>query len=308
VPEGDTIHRIARSLHAALAGTRVRRLELRGRSGPRAERPRSGATVTGVEARGKHLLITFDDGVVLHTHLGMHGSWHLYRRADRWKRPGTQARVILEVDGGTTAVCFAPSLVETTRGAQRPRLVDDLGPDLCRDDPDLDDALARLARLDPATELGVALLDQRVAAGIGNVYKSEVCFACRVDPFTPVGALDVQLRRALLETASRLLRANLTTARRRTVDGGLAVYGRARRPCRRCGTPIRTRRQGEGARSTYWCASCQPAPRVATSRRSESTPTTANATTVQRDPTSPAARTTTDATSAGTPTRTPRRK
>jgi endonuclease-8 len=257
VPEGDTIHRTARGLRAALVGKRLRRFERRGRGAMHGERPRSGTAVTSVEARGKHLLVGFDDGIVLHTHLGLHGAWHVYGPGDRWRRPGTQALVVIEVDDGTSAVCFAASLVETTRGARRPRLVDDLGPDLCVDDPDIDGALARLARIDAGTEIGVALLDQHVAAGVGNVYKSEVCFACRVDPFTPVGTLDGDLRRELVATASRLLRANLTTSRRRTVDGGLAVYGRAGRGCPRCGARIRTRRQGDGARSTYWCPSCQ---------------------------------------------------
>jgi len=288
VPEGDTIHRSARRLRAALAGKGVRRFEVRGRAAPRAERPRAGATITSVEARGKHLLVGFDDGVVLHTHMGLHGAWHLYGPSDRWRRAGTQARVIIETDDGTVAVCFAASLVETTRGAQRPRLVDDLGPDLCEDDVDLDTAVARLGRIDPATEIGVALLDQRVAAGVGNVYKSEVCFACRVDPFTAVGMLEPEVRRQLLQTASRQLRANLDTARRQTVDGGLAVYGRTGRACRRCGTRIRMRRQGDGARSTYWCPSCQTGPGLCAQRTA--TPT---------DPT--------DAARAGIPTRSPRR-
>jgi endonuclease-8 len=257
MPEGDTIHRSARALERTLAGRRLQRFELRGPAAPRALHPRSGAVITQVEARGKHLLVHFDDGVVLHTHLGMHGSWHLYRAGERWRRPGTQARVILETDDGTVAVCFAAPTVETSRTAHGLRRVGELGPDLCLADADIDEALRRLGQLDSRTEIAVALLDQRVAAGIGNVYKSEACFACRVDPVEPVGTLDVDTTRALFTTAARMLRSNLTTARRSTVDGGLAVYGRAGRPCRRCGTPIRSRRQGELARVTYWCPSCQ---------------------------------------------------
>jgi endonuclease-8 len=307
VPEGDTIHRVATNLRAALVGRRVTRFEVRGRGAARVTRPARDAAVDAVEARGKHLLITIGT-VVLHTHLGMHGSWHLYRAGERWRRAGTQARVVIEVDDGTTAVCFGAPTVETVRAGAPVRRVDDLGPDLCAPDPDIDAVLARLATIDPRTEIGVALLDQRVAAGVGNVYKSEVCFACRVDPNTPVAALDDRTRRELFETAARLLRANLTTSHRQTYAGRLAVYGRSGRSCPRCGTRIVTRRQGEQARTTYWCPSCQ-----AGDRRDDATSAapTASTTTVathdQSAPSAPADSTTVAATSAGNPTRTPRR-
>jgi endonuclease VIII len=113
--------------------------------------------------------------------------------------------------------------------------------------------------VDPTTEVAVALLDQRVAAGVGNVYKSEVCFACGVDPRTPVGAIDDPIRHALFDTASRQLRANLDGPRRTTVPGGLAVYGRAGMRCRRCGDRIRPIRQGPTPRNTFFCPTCQPA-------------------------------------------------
>jgi endonuclease-8 len=134
-----------------------------------------------------------------------------------------------------------------------------LGPDLCRADADLGAAVERMGRLDPDVEIGVALLDQRVACGVGNVYKSEVCFACRVDPFTPVARLDPAARAALIETSARLLRANLGGGRRVTHGRGYAVYGRTGRPCPVCGTRVRSRAQGEQARRTYWCPTCQPA-------------------------------------------------
>jgi endonuclease-8 len=114
--------------------------------------------------------------------------------------------------------------------------------------------------VEPDTPIAVVLADQRVAAGIGNVYKSEVLHRCRVDPFAPLAAVPEEVRRRLLVAASRLLLHNLTTTRRTTVagpPGSLAVYGRARRPCPVCGTPIRMARQGDGARSTYWCPRCQ---------------------------------------------------
>ena len=162
------------------------------------------------------------------------------------------------------AVCFSAPVVELVEEpAAHPRLAA-LGPDLCRPDADLAEAVARLDRLAAGTEVGVALLDQRIACGVGNVYKSEVLFACGIDPFTPLEDVSLPQRRRLLETAADLLQANLDTSGPRSTTpggrpgrGGLAVYGRAGRPCRHCGTPIRTRRQGEAARATYWCPTCQ---------------------------------------------------
>jgi endonuclease-8 len=260
VPEGDTIVRTARRLEAALAGKALTRVEVRRATGA----PAPGVTVTAIEPHGKHVLVRFDDGTTLRTPLRMQGRWDVYARGARWRRPAHRARVILEAADGTAAVCFDAPEVELLRDhrAERDRL-GHLGPDLCRADVDLDAVIARWARLDPTTELGVALLDQRVACGVGNVYKSEVCFACGLDPFTPVGALDAAARTAVVTTAARLLQANLGSGRRTTVPGGLAVYGRADRPCRRCGTRIRARRQGEHARTTCWCPTCQPAPRGA---------------------------------------------
>jgi endonuclease-8 len=166
------------------------------------------------------------------------------------------------------AVCFSAPVVRTYRrdgkaGPLGPAddPVGHLGPDLCAPDPDLDEAVRRMADLpDPGTTVAEVLLDQRVVAGIGNVYKSEVCFGCRLDPFTPIERVDPAQRRRLVELASRLLRQNLTTTRRTTVDGpggGLHVYGRHRQGCRRCGTPIRMTHHGAQARSTYWCPTCQ---------------------------------------------------
>jgi len=257
MPEGDTITRAARNLQAVLAGHRLVRFEAPRMVG---RPPRPGTTVLSVEARGKHLLVHFSDGRALHTHMRMTGSWHLYRGDEPWRRPHARASVVLEVEDGTVAVCFSAPTVELMDPDRtlRRTVLDALGPDLCRADVDLDDANRRLARLEPSTEIGVALLDQRVAAGIGNVYKSEVCFACRVDPGRRLAELDDATRRELLETAAKLLQANLDSPRRTTVPGGLAVYGRAGAACRRCGTTIRRRRQGDQARSTYWCPTCQP--------------------------------------------------
>jgi endonuclease VIII len=267
VPEGDTIFRTARALHRALAGRTVVRFEAR-RLRFRDFRP--DARVASVEARGKHCLVHFDDGRTLHTHLRMTGSWHLYRPGERWRKHPGSARAVIEVaaaeresaapgGAGWVAVCFAAPIVELVEAADAPP-VDHLGPDLCRPDADLDEALRRMARFSPAERpVGDALLDQRVAAGIGNVYKSEACFACGIHPFTPVGRLDEDARRDLLATAAAQLLANLDRADRTTLPGGgLAVYGRRGEPCRRCGTPIDWRPQGDQRRGTYWCPRCQP--------------------------------------------------
>jgi endonuclease-8 len=257
MPEGDTIHRTAATLRRVLAGR-----ELTGFRAPRLRPPlpAPGTRVERVEARGKHLLIRFADGRTLHTHMRMNGSWHTYRLGERWRRSPGAARAVLETSEGV-AVCFAAPVVELLddRDLARHPQLSRLGPDLCAPDADLDEAMARLASLDPATEVGDALLDQRVACGIGNVYKSEVLFASRMDPFAAVGTLDEPTRRGLFETAADLLRRNFEGGPRRTVPEGLAVYDRAGRPCRRCGTAIVSRRQGEDARTTWWCPACQPA-------------------------------------------------
>ena len=263
MPEGDTIFRAAAALDRALAGRVLRRFEA-----PRlAHRPfRPGTTVTKVEARGKHCLVHFDDGRTLHTHMRLTGSWHLYRPGERWRKKPGAARVVLEVAPtedreGWVAVCFAAPVVELLDAADADAATGHLGPDLCRPDPDLDEAVRRMGALTPDTLIGDALLDQRVASGIGNVYKCEACFAGGVDPATPMRLVGEAERRHLLDVAGRQMRANLGVIDRSTTTwGGLAVYGRDGRPCRRCGTPIRAEKQGRDLRITYWCPSCQPAP------------------------------------------------
>lgn len=257
MPEGDTIFRTAATLRHTLAGKQVVRSELP-REGRSIVEP--GTLVTSVEARGKHLLIAFEGGLVLHTHMQMTGSWHTYRTGERWRVARERARAVVEVDDAV-AVCVSAPVVELLREralASHPRL-SLLGPDLCSDVADLDEVLERVPRFASAeTEVGALLLDQRVACGIGNVYKSEVLFARRVDPFAPVGSMSPVDLRELYVTCSDLLRRNLEGGRRMTVPGGLAVYDRANRPCIRCGTAVVARRHGENPRVTYWCPSCQP--------------------------------------------------
>lgn len=263
MPEGDTIHRVAARLRPVLRDQPLTRVEL-----PRVPRPHPapGSTVTGVEARGKHLLLHTSDGLTVHTHQRMTGAWHLYRPGERWRKPARGARVVLGVPGAV-AVCFHAPIVEvvaTPLLARHPSLRA-LGPDLCEERADLDEAAARLTSL--ATDrrsIGEALLDQRVAAGIGNVYRCDVLFLNGLDPATPVEEVPVALRRQLLVDAARLLRANLTTERRTTAPehgpGALWVHGRGGQPCRRCGTTIEVAPLGEHARLAYRCPRCQVHP------------------------------------------------
>lgn len=263
MPEGDTLAKTAARLAPALDGAELARFDA-----PRlvGRRPGPGTRIERVEARGKHLLVHFADDLTLRTHLRMTGSWHLYRRGERWRRPAPAARVVIETAAGWLAVCFAAPVVETfdRRGPEPPPLAT-LGPDLSAPDS-LEEAVQRAvldrvaALAEPGTTLGEVLVDQRIAAGVGNVYKSEVCFACGIDPATPIEAVAEPDRRRLWATAARQLRANLDGARRRTYGDGLAVYGRRGLPCPRCGTPVRMARQGHQARSTYWCPRCQSRP------------------------------------------------
>jgi endonuclease-8 len=274
MPEGDTIYRSAQTLDRALRGRVVTRFEsvLPALTRIDEDAPLAGRTVERVWSRGKHLLIEFSGDVLLRTHLRMNGSWHIYRSGERWQRPRHQARVVIETDA-FVAVAFNVPVAEfyTGRELAREPALRALGPDLLGETFDEDAAVARLRQRGPLG-IGDALLDQHAVAGIGNVYKSEVCFLCRVHPFTPVERLSDGDLHGLVRTARRLLLANVAPGtdagiatyhplRRRPgpADGEehLWVYGRARRPCRRCRTPVERRKQGLDARSTYWCPQCQ---------------------------------------------------
>jgi endonuclease-8 len=266
MPEGDTIFRTAEVLRAALVGRRIVHARAQPRPGLRRVPDLSrlvGATVTVVEGRGKHLLIGFDNGFNLRSHLRMTGSWHRYRPGEPWRRPARQASAILET-AEAVAVAFNTPVVEllTDADLHRSRALTTLGPDLLGAEFDSHEALRRLREGDDE-QLGNALLDQRVVAGIGNVYKSEVAFLEGLDPWAPAGAFGDDELLAALRTARRLMQANVRGGARmttgsRTRGQALWVSGRAGRPCRRCGTPIQLRRQGELARQTFWCSRCQP--------------------------------------------------
>ncbi|RMH83107.1 MAG: Fpg/Nei family DNA glycosylase [Actinomyces sp.] len=251
MPEGDTVHRVAARLRTVLEGRLVLHADLARARGP--GRIARGDRVRTVRAVGKHLEIEFERGSVLRTHLGMGGSWRVYRAGMPWGRPAHRAAVALTVPGWTV-VCFDTRRVELGRVTDRH--LAQLGPDLCADDDAtlVTAAVQRLARFaDASTTIGEALLDQRIAAGIGNIHRSEILFRAGLDPATPVADLDAETRRAVYEVARRSLTQAVAGGRTRP-----AVYGRAGRPCRRCGTTIRVRRLGEGARAVWWCPTCQP--------------------------------------------------
>ena len=260
MPEGDTIWRTARALGAALAGKTVLAF---GSSLPAVAAAAwrlgvVGQAVETVEAHGKHLLVRFEKGAVLHTHLGMRGSWRLARRTGA---RGPLGRAVLET-ADAVAVCSLAPVVEMLSAAQaraHPALAR-LGPDLLK--PGFDPVAAR-RRLRERGHLaiGVALMNQTALAGVGNVYKSEVLFLCGVSPLARVGDLDDATVDRLVAKAGELLRRNLGPGPRRTTTAlsplRLWVYRRSGEPCRRCGTPIERVVQGEQARSTYLCPTCQ---------------------------------------------------
>jgi endonuclease-8 len=253
--EGDVVHRAARRLDAALRG-----VPLTGASTPNARGRVNaaparlvGRVLERAEARGKHLLLRFGPDAIVHCHLGMSGAWHVYGRGERWHRPRRSAWLVLST----------PSAHAVQFGGSRLALVDDarlrsnatlasLGPDVLAPGftPTLGAAALHAAGGDRT--LGEALLDQRVVAGIGNVYKSEACFTAGMSPWRPLAEIgEDELVRVCAE-ARLLMREGVEGSRR-----ARHVYRRASAPCPRCGTAIRSRRQGDAARATYWCPGCQ---------------------------------------------------
>ncbi|MFE9771555.1 Fpg/Nei family DNA glycosylase [Streptomyces sp. NPDC005931] len=262
MPEGDTVWQAARRLHGALAGKVLIRSDLRV---PRfATADLTGRTVLDVTPRGKHLLTRIEGGLTLHSHLRMDGSWRVFADGQRWTGgPSHQIRAILGT-ADRTAVGYRLPVLELLRTVEEHRAVGHLGPDLLGTDWDPERALANLLQ-DPARPLGEALLDQRNLAGIGNVFKSELCFLLGVTPWLPVGHLPPDRVPKVPELAKKLLEHNRDRSIRNTTGArgnDLFVYGRARRPCLRCRTPIRLADQGDGSRErpTYWCPTCQPGP------------------------------------------------
>lgn len=274
MPEGDTIFRSAQTLHRVFAGQVVTRFESMFPKLTRidADRPIAGRTIESVTSRGKHLFIAFTGDLTLRTHMRMNGSWHVYPIAAPWKRPARDMRVLIET---ATAVAIGFNIPEaeflTARDIARHPQLRALGPDLLGEAFDRDEAVRRV-RERGSDAIADVLLNQRVMAGIGNVFKSEILFLTKINPFVAAAQLSDDELGATVDVARRELRANvmspaqtLSPARgRRTTrsldpHAKLWVYGRAGKPCRRCGTRIESRATGIDARLTYWCPRCQAA-------------------------------------------------
>lgn len=274
MPEGDTIFRSARTLNRALAGKTVTAFESVYPALVRVDHDATltGRTVVAATARGKHLLIAFSGDLVLHTHMRMNGSWHVYKPGERWRAPRHDMRIRLAT-ASVEAIAFNVPVAEflTADALRRHELIQSLGPDLT--DPAFDQAEVRrrLATI-PNTELHEALLNQRVLAGIGNVLKSETLFVARLNPFLTAGQLTDDQFERLMSAAKRLMTMNITASASvprvygRATTGSLDpnatlfVYGRSGRACRRCGSAIDVKKTGTNARLTYWCPRCQPEP------------------------------------------------
>jgi endonuclease VIII len=269
VPEGDTIFRAAATLDRALRGQTVTRFVSVYPALTRVDddTPIAGRTIERVESRGKHLLMRFSGDLILRTHMRMNGSWHIYRPGERWQRPHADMRIIVAT-APFEAVAFRVPVAEFHRASALARdpTMRALGPDLLDAAFRIEEAVLRLRASDHA-RIADALLDQRVVAGIGNVFKSEVLFEAGVSPLAPPASLGDATLEKILRVATRQLRMNAgagtgaaigrhTTARLNPVEG-LFVYGRAGDPCRRCGTPIALLKDGPNARLTYFCPKCQ---------------------------------------------------
>jgi endonuclease-8 len=261
VPEGDTVWLAAQRMNTALAGARLRRGEFR--LPQLAALDLAGATVREVVPRGKHLLIRLADGRTLRTHFRMDGSWHIYRPGATWRGgPAYDIRVVLGTEDWN-CVGYRLHDVEIVPTADEERLVGHLGPDVLGPDWNLDEAVRRLGE-HPEQQIGVAILDQRNLAGIGNLYKVESLFLAGVHPWARVA--DLPDLAALVDRARTLMLANRDHPEQSTT-GDLRrgrdhwVYGRKGRPCLRCGTAILLGEQGPPTqeRATWWCPACQAA-------------------------------------------------
>jgi endonuclease VIII len=242
--EGDTILRIANALRPRFVGKQLTeaRPEKFGRL--------VGTTVTDVEARGKHLLIHFDNGLALHSHMRMTGSWQIYRPGEPWRKPAWMAKAVLGTDDAV-AVLFNAPVAELRRERELNHDLAHLGPDILAPTLDMEEILKR-ARRSERQALGELLLDQRVAAGIGNIYKCESLWRLQLDPWMPATELDDEALAGLYRTARELMVGAL---RRRPPH---AVHGKAGRSCPRCLGRVGYRNQGDPPRLTYFCPGCQP--------------------------------------------------
>jgi endonuclease-8 len=276
VPEGDTIFRAARTLNRALSGQVVTRFEtqLPALARVHEDAPVTGRIVESVESAGKWMLMRFSGDLILLTHMLMSGSWHIYRPGESWKRSRYHMRIVVGTEQ-FVAVAFNVPVAEfhTAGSLARHESLRRLGPEVLSSDFDSETAISNLLS-HPELEIGVALLRQSVLAGIGNVFKSEICFAARVNPFRLVATLSHAECERMMSAARKFMTANIAesagdlivtyTGFRRTTGRSdpserLWVYKRAGLPCRQCGNTILVRKQGTEARVTFWCPQCQPA-------------------------------------------------
>jgi endonuclease-8 len=259
MPEGDTIHSAARRLGAALVGSPIESIET---PQPRHALDRwpdrlAGRAVRSVDAHGKHLFLRFDGDLTIHSHLRMGGQWDVFRRGERWRRSPRRAWLVIRTPEHEVVQFDGPLLELMTDGRTRfDRRLAALGPDILAADFDADEYLRRLRTDDPTRGIGDALLDQRNVAGIGNMWKSEACFVAGIDPWRRTANVTDGEAVRLVESARPLMEASVERGGR-GVKRDLWVFERVGRPCRRCGTPIRARGQGDDNRTTYWCPSCQ---------------------------------------------------
>ena len=275
MPEGDTIYRAAGVLHNALRGRTVEAFAsvLPNLTRVDCDSPLAGRTIEKIEARGKWMMIYFSGDLILLTHMLMSGSWHIYRVGEAWKRRSIHQRIVLATDK-YVAVAFNVPIAEfhSASSLKRHPHLRKLGPSVLADDYD-DATILRNLQSQPDGEVGAILLNQSVLAGIGNVFKSEVCFGCGVNPFRRMQTMSISELARLVATARKFMLANISpaatdkivthrTLRRTTGRAGpeerLWVYGRRGRPCHRCGTAIESQKQNPDARTTFWCPRCQP--------------------------------------------------
>ena len=270
MPEGDTVHYAARRVGAALVDRPIVSIET---PQPRHRHDRwprrlAGRAVRRVEARGKHLFLRFEGDLTIHSHLRMGGKWGVYRRGERWARSPRRAWLVLRTDEHEVVQFDGPVLELVTEARTRfDQRLAGLGPDVLDEPFQGDLFLRRLREDDPTRAVGDALLDQRNLAGIGNVWKSESCHLAGVDPWRRLADVGDDEALAIVRAARPHMRRSAEGGGRvvtfqperpsRGRERRTLVYGRAGLPCRRCGTRIRARGQGDDNRTTYWCPGCQ---------------------------------------------------
>jgi endonuclease-8 len=279
MPEGDTIYRAARAMQKALGEKIVIGFEtgLAKLASVHDNASLVGRTVEKVESRGKWLLVFFSGDLILVTHMLMSGSWHLYRTGERWRMGRDRMRAVIRtVDWEAVAFNVPIAEFHTARSLERNSQIPKLGPDVLSKDFTVENGVERLRSYGlahPDAEIAAVLLNQRVLAGLGNVYKSEVAFAAGVNPFRAMQTITSRELEVMVDVAQRYMQANVLdgsgdgivtySGNRRTTHANnreerLWVYGRQGQECRRCGALVMMRKQGEQVRSTYWCPTCQP--------------------------------------------------